>query len=101
MSPKKEIIKKYWECRSFKDIKLKKPIEVDIIKEKDGDCILSVSELNIWAYGKKLLDVQSELEDDLFYLYESLFLKKLNLHPSAEKIKENFKKYLYATKKED
>ena len=98
MPPKKKIIKIYWECRSFKDIKLKKPIEVDIIKEKDSNYILSVSELNIWEKKKKLLDVQSELEDDLFYLYESLFLKKLNLHPSAEKIKENFKKYLYVAK---
>lgn len=98
MAVKKVKTEQYWELRSFKNIKLKKPIKVDIVKE-NGEYILSVRNFNIFAYGKNLLDVQEEIKRDMYYLYSSLFLEDKNLGKPMIELKEKFKEYLYATKK--
>lgn len=92
----KKIITKWWEVRRFKGIKLKEPIKVIYDKNKEGEYLFTIDDLNIFAYGKDLKEVQEEIKRDLYYVYDKLFLQKLDLAPPAEKIKENFKKYLYA-----
>ncbi len=95
---KKVIIERYWELRSFKEIKLEKPIKVDIKKEKE-EYILSVRDFPIFTYGKNLLEVQEDIEEDLWKLYSILFLKDINLGKPMIELKETFKQYLYAAEK--
>ena len=97
MPPNKVIKEQYWELRSFKNIKLKKPIKVDVIKE-NGEYILSTRDFNVYAYGENLLEVQEEIRIDMYDLYSSLFLEDKNLGKPMIELKERFKDYLYVTK---
>ena len=99
MPPRKtKTTEKYWELRRFKEVKLKKPMKVDIVKE-NSEYILSVRDFSIFAWGTSLLEVQEEIKEDMYYLYSSLFLENKNLGEPMIEMKENFKKYLYAAKK--
>ncbi len=95
---KKVVTERYWEVRSFKDIKLKKPIKVDIIKEH-GEYILTVRDFPVYAWGQNLLEVQEEIKEELYDLYSSLFLENKNLGKPMIEAKETFKQYLYAADK--
>jgi hypothetical protein len=94
---KKTVTETYWELRSFKEIKLEKPIKVDIIKEH-GEYILTVRDFPVYAWGQNLLEVQKEIKEDLYDLYSSLFLENKNLGKPMIELKETFKQYLDAAK---
>jgi hypothetical protein len=94
---KKTVKERYWELRSFKNIKLKEPMKVDIIKEH-GEYVLTVKDFPIYTWGKNLLEVQEEIKEELYDLYSSLFLENKNLGKPMIELKETFKQYVYAAK---
>ena len=87
-------VKTYYYIKRFKGIELKKSIKVNLQIETDGDWILSIGNLNLFAYGENLSKVKKEIKQDLYHLYNSLFIDNLRVAGSAKIIKENFKEYL-------
>jgi hypothetical protein len=47
-----------------------------------------------FCLGEKLANVQYEIKRDLLNMYNTLFVDDVEIASSAEKIKDNFEKYL-------
>lgn len=74
------------------DIQLKEPLTVII--EKSDDYLASIDKLRIFAYGKDLKEVISELNQELLDLYRDLFNSNYKLAKPAIELKSYLQKIM-------
>lgn len=72
------------------EIQLKEPLTVEI--EKDEDYVVSIRNLNLFAYGDDLELVLKELKEELIDLYNDLFSGKYKLAKPAQEMKSYLEK---------